>query len=382
MSIWKDGKPLFAGDKYADLSDEAAVFHRWHSQACQDAERLTNPSTNSYKRLIPGSRPPSCAPIRPQPVGCIRIPWTESHQGQACRGALPRPVGPTLYPGLRRAVMAGLDASRTRSTPATRPTRISTICRPRNWPAPDRLRVAARGAREPASDHGLPAQRATCSPRPDRRLHGAEVGRGLRLRTHAAPDRIQDVLQLLIPSSHRYGNGRPRAPVSALAAGGLLRENVPESCGFPPFRTAPYAARHAHRLFRALRGLAAVGLLFGRRLAARAAGHAVDARSDAAVHEPPDHATDHHVEESVHVWSFFDALVGLQKTPTTDIACLRPDFTGLSRRRSRHRRSYRRGAPPLGVILEHVAGADVVQPFDLRPVGRAGFPAAPPRAIP
>jgi glutamine synthetase len=43
MSIWKGGKPLFAGDKYADLSAGGAVVHRRHPEACQGVERDHQP---------------------------------------------------------------------------------------------------------------------------------------------------------------------------------------------------------------------------------------------------------------------------------------------------------------------------------------------------
>ena len=47
MSIWKDGKPLFAGDKYADLSDEALYFIGGILQNAKALNAFTNPSTNS-----------------------------------------------------------------------------------------------------------------------------------------------------------------------------------------------------------------------------------------------------------------------------------------------------------------------------------------------
>jgi len=58
LSIWNQGEPLFAGDRYAGLS-ETAMFAMGgilkHSRAlCA----LTNPTTNSYKRLVPGYEAP------------------------------------------------------------------------------------------------------------------------------------------------------------------------------------------------------------------------------------------------------------------------------------------------------------------------------------
>ena len=79
MSIWKDGKPLFAGDKYADLSDEALWFIGGILKHAKSLNAFTNPSTNSYKRLIPGFEAPVLRAYSARNrSGCVRIPWTES----------------------------------------------------------------------------------------------------------------------------------------------------------------------------------------------------------------------------------------------------------------------------------------------------------------
>ena len=58
MSIWKDGKPLFAGDKYADLSDEALWYHRRHPEARQGAERVHQPVDQQLQTSDPRFRGP------------------------------------------------------------------------------------------------------------------------------------------------------------------------------------------------------------------------------------------------------------------------------------------------------------------------------------
>ncbi|BDI16160.1 glutamine synthetase [Nostoc cf. commune SO-36] len=58
QSIWRDGKPLFAGDKYAGLSDMALYYIGGLLKHAPALLAITNPSTNSYKRLVPGYEAP------------------------------------------------------------------------------------------------------------------------------------------------------------------------------------------------------------------------------------------------------------------------------------------------------------------------------------
>ncbi|MEB3311076.1 MAG: type I glutamate--ammonia ligase [Snowella sp.] len=58
QSIWKEGQPLFAGDKYAGLSQMALWYIGGILKHAPALLALTNPTTNSYKRLVPGFEAP------------------------------------------------------------------------------------------------------------------------------------------------------------------------------------------------------------------------------------------------------------------------------------------------------------------------------------
>jgi glutamine synthetase len=58
ISIWKQNQPLFAGDKYAGISQEALYAIGGILKHCRALTAFTNPTTNSYKRLVPGFEAP------------------------------------------------------------------------------------------------------------------------------------------------------------------------------------------------------------------------------------------------------------------------------------------------------------------------------------
>ncbi|MEH1979243.1 type I glutamate--ammonia ligase [Nostoc sp.] len=75
QSIWKDGKPLFAGDKYAGLSETALYYIGGLLKHAPALLAITNPSTNSYKRLVPGYEAPvNLAYSQGNRSASIRIP--------------------------------------------------------------------------------------------------------------------------------------------------------------------------------------------------------------------------------------------------------------------------------------------------------------------
>ena len=117
MSIWKDGKPLFAGDKYADLSDEALYFIGGILKHSKTLNAFTNPATNSYKRLIPGFEAPVLRAYSARNrSGCVRIPWTESPKAKRVEARFPDPAA-NPYLCFAALLMAGLDGIKNKIDP-------------------------------------------------------------------------------------------------------------------------------------------------------------------------------------------------------------------------------------------------------------------------
>ena len=113
----KDGSPLFAGNRYADLSDEAIYFIGGILDHAKALNAITNPSTNSYKRLIPGFEAPVLRAYSARNrSGCVRIPWTESPNAKRVEARFPDPAA-NPYLAFSALLLAGLDGIQKRTDP-------------------------------------------------------------------------------------------------------------------------------------------------------------------------------------------------------------------------------------------------------------------------
>ena len=109
QSIWKSGKPLFAGSGYADLSDSALYYIGGIIKHARALNAFTNPSTNSYKRLVPGYEAPVLLAYssRNRSASC-RIPYVTSPKGKRVEVRFPDPTA-NPYLAFAAMLMAGLD---------------------------------------------------------------------------------------------------------------------------------------------------------------------------------------------------------------------------------------------------------------------------------
>ncbi len=109
QSIWKDGKPVMAGDKYADLSQECLYYIGGIIKHAKALNGFTNPTTNSYKRLVPGFEAPVLLAysVRNRSASC-RIPWTSNPKAKRVEVRFPDPLA-NPYLAFAAMLMAGLD---------------------------------------------------------------------------------------------------------------------------------------------------------------------------------------------------------------------------------------------------------------------------------
>ncbi|MDZ4798429.1 MAG: type I glutamate--ammonia ligase [Bryobacteraceae bacterium] len=118
QSLWRAGQPLFAGDGYAGLSQMALHYIGGLLKHARALSAIIAPTTNSYKRLVPGYEAPvNLAYSRRNRSAAVRIPMY-SASPKAKRVEF-RPPDPSCNPYLAFAamLMAGLDGVQNRIEP-------------------------------------------------------------------------------------------------------------------------------------------------------------------------------------------------------------------------------------------------------------------------
>ena len=198
QSIWKDGKPIFAGDKYADLSDTALHYIAGILKHAKALNAYTNPTTNSYKRLVPGYEAPVLLAYssRNRSASC-RIPLGSGPKAKRVEVRFPDPAA-NPYLAFAAMLMAGLDGIENKLNPGDpidknlydlppeELEKVPTVC--------GSLRQACE---ELDKDRAFLKKGNVFTDDAIDAYLELEDGRGRAVRDDAAPDRVRHVLQRL-----------------------------------------------------------------------------------------------------------------------------------------------------------------------------------------
>jgi glutamine synthetase len=118
QSLWKSGKPLFSGDLYAGLSQMALYYIGGLLKHARALSAIIAPTTNSYKRLVPGYEAPvNLAYSRRNRSAAVRIPmYSASPKAKRIEFRPPDPSA-NSYMAFAAQLMAGLDGVLNKTEP-------------------------------------------------------------------------------------------------------------------------------------------------------------------------------------------------------------------------------------------------------------------------
>ena len=199
QSLWKDGQPLFHDEAgYAGLSDMARYYIGGLLHHAPSLLAFTNPTVNSYHRLVPGFEAPVNLVYSPRNrSACIRIPITGNNpKAKRLEFRCPDSSG-NPYLAFAAMMMAGLDGIKNKIEPPAPIDKDLYELPPEE--AKDIAQVPASldgGHRPPRGRPRLPARGWRVHPRPDRDLDLAQAGERDRPAAAAsAPVRVRAVLR-------------------------------------------------------------------------------------------------------------------------------------------------------------------------------------------
>ncbi|MEZ5692920.1 MAG: glutamine synthetase beta-grasp domain-containing protein [Altererythrobacter sp.] len=178
-------RTLLPANGYAGLSDTCLYYIGGVIKHAKAINAFSNPTTNSYKRLVPGFEARSCWPIRPATARHRAASLTVQAKRRSVEFHFPDPLANPLPVVGSPADGRYRRASRTRSTRAKRWTRTSTTCR-RTRRSPDRLRILREALEALGKDHEF-LLKGDVLEGPDRRLCGTQVEEVMRTETTPCP---------------------------------------------------------------------------------------------------------------------------------------------------------------------------------------------------